>query len=195
MQDNRDWKNVEMTGYVRVISEGTGGGEFCWFARGGEHRDPQPYCSGSSMKGFLLATNGSTRFAKEQYHIAYNYTATSNQLNQSLVSKWVGFKYVLYNRNISGEPVVKQEIYIDPNESNTWTKVDERSDAGGWGISGKTCGGFTDDQQIVWGGPLATFRMDNFSNVDFKWLSVREIDGDAIAIDPPGEQPGGSCGS
>jgi hypothetical protein len=28
---------------------------------------------------------------------------------------------------------------------------------------------------ITWGGPLATFRWDSASDVDFKWLSVREI--------------------
>ena len=184
-----------MTGYFKVLTEASAGsGELCWFARGGTHRDPQPWCEGSSMKAFL-ATNGNSRFAKEQYHIAYHYTAPSNQLNQSLLSKWVGFKYVLYNRNISGQAVVKQEIYVDQNADNTWIKVDERNDAGGWGINGKTCNGFTDDQQIVWGGPIATFHMDNFTNIDFKWLSVREIDGDAIAIEPPPDQPGGSCGS
>jgi hypothetical protein len=195
MQDNRDWRNIEMTGYFRVTTESSSGsGELCWFARGGTHRDPQPWCEGSSMKAFL-AMNGNSRFAKEQYHIAYHYTAPSNQLNQSLLSKWVGFKYVLYNRNISGQAVVKQEIYVDQNADNTWIKVDERNDAGAWGINGKTCGGFTDDQQILWGGPIATFRMDNFTNIDFKWLSVREIDGDAIAITPPDNQPPGSCGS
>lgn len=33
----------------------------------------------------------------------------------------------------------------------------------------------TIDEIIRWGGPYATFRWDNATDVDFKWLSVREI--------------------
>jgi len=28
---------------------------------------------------------------------------------------------------------------------------------------------------ITWGGPIATFRWDSAEDVDFRWLSVREI--------------------
>lgn len=197
MQDASDWTNVEMTAYVRVISVGSGGGgELVWFARGGRHLDPSPNCEGSSMKGFLR-TDGASRFAKEQWHSAYHYTTYASQLGQSIITgNWVGFKYVVYNKLISGTPVVKQEIWVDILNDNTWIKIDERSDAGGWGLNGRTpCNGFTDDMLITWGGPIATFRGDNFSNIDFKWLSVREIEADAIAIDPPPPQGGGSCGS
>lgn len=196
MQDTSDWRNVEMTGYFRVISEmGAGTCEICEYARGGRHVDPQPNCEGSSMKGFLHSS-GQTRFAKEQYHVAYNYTTYSNQIGSSIVNRWIGFKVIVYNRNVSGNNVVKQEIYVDNNNDNTWIKVDERSDVGGWGNSGATpCNGITADQQIIWGGPIAAFRLDNVGNVDFKWLSVREIDADAISQEPPPSQPGGSCGS
>ena len=37
------------------------------------------------------------------------------------------------------------------------------------------CGG-APDQIISWGGPIATFRWDSTTDVDFKSLSVREID-------------------
>jgi len=196
MQDPSDWRNVEMTAYFNPITEaGAGAGEIVLFARGGRHVDPQPNCEGSSMKGFM-ATSGATRFAKEQYHIAYHYTAYSNQINSSILNRWIGIKYVCYNRNVAGTNVVKQEIYVDNDNSNTWVKVDERSDTGGWGINGRTpCNGFSDDQQIIWGGPIATFRMDNFTNLNFKFLSVREIDADAISQDPPPDQPVGSCGT
>jgi hypothetical protein len=36
------------------------------------------------------------------------------------------------------------------------------------------CGG-SPDQKVTWGGPISTFRWDTATNVDFKWLSVREI--------------------
>ena len=48
-------------------------------------------------------------------------------------------------------------------------------DAGDWGGDHSNCGG-TNGMPITWGGPLATFRWDSASDVDFKWLSVREID-------------------
>src|SRR5215216_806578 len=196
MQDISDWRNIEMTGYFRVISEiSSGNCEICLFGRGGRHLDPQPNCEGSSMKGFLQS-NGGTRFAKEQYHAAYNYTLYTNQINSSIVNRWIGFKYVVYNRNVSGTNIVKQEIYVDNNNDNTWIKVDEKPDAGGWGVNGVSpCNGFTNDQLIIWGGPIATFRLDNIVNIDFKQLSVREIDADAISQEPPPPQPGETCGS
>ena len=36
MQSTNDWKNVEMTGYVKVNS-GQSGENFAWYARGGRH--------------------------------------------------------------------------------------------------------------------------------------------------------------
>jgi hypothetical protein len=53
-------------------------------------------------------------------------------------------------------------------------KVDENVDRGGWGTEGGACG-CTPDQIISWGGPITTFRWDTATDVDFKYLSVREI--------------------
>jgi hypothetical protein len=195
MQDAQDWRNVEMQGYVKVRATAPStNSELIWFCRGGEHKDPQPYCAGSSMKAFLMTT-GETRFAKEQYHIYYNYTAIQNQVNQNIVGKWIGFKYVIYNRKVGTTSSVRQEIYIDIDNNNTWTKIDEKVDTGGWGAGGLQCKGNTEDFLISWGGPIATFRFDNAADFDVKWLSIREINGDAVAIQPPPSQPPGSCGS
>jgi hypothetical protein len=48
-------------------------------------------------------------------------------------------------------------------------------DYGQIGGDSTNCGGSVDAMPITWGGPLATFRWDSTSDVDFKWLSVREI--------------------
>lgn len=196
MQDTGDWRNVEMTIYVRIVGETTSGaGEMSLYCRGGREINPQPNCEGAAMKGYVLS-NGNSRFAKEQYYSAYNYTTYQNQVGQSLLtSNWVGFKYICYNRVVSGSNVVTQEIWVDYDNTNTWVKVDERNDAGGWGLNGRTCQGLTDDFQITWGGPLAFFRADGYTNLDIKWYSVREIDGDAIATTPPPPTPTSSCGS
>ena len=45
------------------------------------------------------------------------------------------------------------------------------------------------DQIISWGGPIATFRWDSANDVDFKSMSVREINGQAgPSVIPPGGQ-------
>jgi hypothetical protein len=49
------------------------------------------------------------------------------------------------------------------------------ADAGDWGGDASHCGASSDPMPITWGGPIAVFRWDSASDVDFKWLSVREI--------------------
>jgi F5/8 type C domain-containing protein len=53
MQSPNDWKNVEMTGYVKVVTDKTDTENFAWYARGGRHTGsgaPEG-CEGSSIKG------------------------------------------------------------------------------------------------------------------------------------------------
>jgi hypothetical protein len=52
MQSPNDWKNVEMTGYVRY-EEGKDNQNFAWYARGGKHTDSED-CEGSAYKGQLF---------------------------------------------------------------------------------------------------------------------------------------------
>ena len=37
------------------------------------------------------------------------------------------------------------------------------------------CGGSVDAMPITWGGPITSYRWDSATDVDFKWLSVREM--------------------
>lgn len=37
------------------------------------------------------------------------------------------------------------------------------------------CGASSASEIITWGGPTATFRIDQVDDIDFKWLSIREI--------------------
>ena len=177
MQSSDDWKNVEMTGYVKVNS-GQSGENFAWYARGGRHTgsgSPEG-CEGVAYKADLYY-DGRTRFAKEQWHVSYDFTDHKNPMS-SIEDKWVGFKGIMWNMVQNGETVVKMEIWVDKNEDGKqdgpWVKVDENTDSGGWGNSGEECGGAS-DQIITWGGPVATFRWDGASDVDIKNFSVREI--------------------
>ena len=74
MQSTNDWRDVEMTGYVKV-NEGQSGENFAWYARGGRHTgsgNPEG-CEGSAYKPGL-AYDGRVRFAKEQWHVSYAFT-------------------------------------------------------------------------------------------------------------------------
>ena len=177
MQSPNDWKNVELTGYVKVNS-GQSGENFAWYARGGRHTgsgNPEG-CEGSAYKPDLFY-DGRVRFAKEQWHVSYVFTDHKRPMD-SIEDRWVGFKGIMWNMEQNGETVVKMEIWVDNNEDSKqdgpWVKVDENIDSGGWGNSDEECGG-EPDQIITWGGPIATFRWDGASDVDIKNFSVREI--------------------
>ena len=173
MQSPNDWKNVELTGYVKVNS-GQSGENFAWYARGGRHTgDGNPEgCEGTAYKPDLYY-DGRVRFAKEQWHVSYVFTSHKAAMG-SIEDKWVGFKGIMWNTIQNGKTVVKMEIWLDKNNDKNWVKVDERTDSGGWGTQGGECGG-QPDQIMTWGGPIATFRWDGATDVDIKNFSVREI--------------------
>ena len=186
MQSPNDWKNIEMTGYVKLNDNFDSNEKFQWFNRGGIHYtsiepNSQP-CEGVGYKGNLLYS-GDVRFAKEQWHVSYEFTEkeAAATADSSIEGKWIGYKYVVYNieqnnTNNGMKTVVKMENWLDKdNDGKDWVKVDEYLDDGEWGHKGEECGG-EPDQIITWGGPVATFRWDDARDVDFKNLSVREIE-------------------
>jgi F5/8 type C domain/Bacterial Ig domain len=174
MQSPNDWKNVELTGQVKFNS-GDSGENWAWYARGGRHTGsgyPEG-CEGSSLKGDLRYTDGTVRWAKEQWHVSYVFLPYKNS-PASADGKFVGFKAMMYNTIVNSETAVKLELWVDPNNSNNWQKVYDFIDQGGWGNDGGECNG-APDQIISWGGPVASFRWDGANSVDIKNLSVREI--------------------
>ena len=177
MQSPNDWKNVEITGYVKV-NQIKSEDNFAWYARGGFHGDEEP-CEGVSYKVDLFyGSEGGTdaQVAKEQWHVEYSKTDARPTGIPALEGKWTGFKAVIYNiQQPDGKTAVKTEGYVDEGGTgDNWNKVFEETDAGGWGRTGTDCGK-EPDQIISWGGPVATFRWDNAPDVDIKNLSIREI--------------------
>ena len=173
MQSPSDWKNIEMTGYVKFNNGDTSDG-FTWYARGGHHTGSGfPLgCEGTSIKEELDFA-GTTRFEKEQWHVHYVFTP-HKPATDPIQGKWVGYKAIMYNVDQNGNTVVKEEIWLDTNNNGNWVKVNEFTDAGGFGDQGQVCGGKS-DQIITWGGPIATFRWDKTTDVDIKDFSIREI--------------------
>ncbi len=176
MQSANDWKNVEMTGYIKLNSAPTDD-NFSWYARGGYHGvdagDGGTGCEGTSYKAGLFFS-GQTRLSKEQWH-ASGYTFTNFKPAQAgpLQGRWVGFKAAIYN--VDQDRGVKVELFADWAANNTWENIDEMLDTTGFGDEGGRCDGARIDLPVLWGGPIATFRWDSATDVDIKNLSVREI--------------------
>jgi len=173
MQSPNDWKDVEITGYVKLISGDND--NFVWYARGARHTGygSPPGCEGVAYKGDLFF-DGSTRFSKEQWHSGgYDFGEFGKNIGP-IKGKWVGLKVIMYNIIQDDKTAVKLELWVDEKNNNDWIKAAERVDNGGWGNTGNECGG-KPDQIITWGGPIASFRWDGATDVDIKKFSVREI--------------------
>ncbi|WP_093524232.1 hypothetical protein [Stigmatella erecta] len=169
MQSPNDWKNVEMTGYVRLNRIQDPEDNFSWYARGGQHTGGEE-CEGSAYKG-ELHYDGRARWQKEMWHVRYT-QAPYSQVPKLPVGEWIGFKAVMRNTRDG----VRLQLWLDEDADKlTWHKVVDLYDTGNWGEDTMPCPGTSAKIPITWGGPIAVFRWDNAPDVDFKWLSVREI--------------------
>ena len=177
MQSPNDWRDVEITGYVKLksVNSGSNNDNFVWYARGGRHTgfgSPQG-CEGVAYKGGLFY-GGATRWEKEQWHSGGYVFAEFGKNIGTIKGKWVGLKVIMYNIVQNDKTAVKLELWVDKSNNNNWIKATEKIDKGGWGNNGRECGG-KPDQIITWGGPIAAFRWDGATDVDIKKFSVREI--------------------
>jgi hypothetical protein len=170
MQSPHDWKNVEMTAYVRLNVAEDPEDNFTWYARSGMHSKIP--CEGTAYKPAFYY-NGEIKFRKEQWHNkGYSSYVVSEKRIAPLTGRWIGLKSLIYD--VAGG--VKLEAWVDNEENNRWEKVGEYIDRGDWGEEAAVCDPYSPPgQTISWGGPVATFRWDNATDVDVKFLSVREI--------------------
>jgi hypothetical protein len=172
-----EWKNVEITGYLRMLDTSDDTSAVQWYARGGMHSDEVP-CEGTSIKGRLHA-NGEVGWVKEIWHDGgYTEENATTEATDSIVNRWVGFKAVIYN--INNDSAVAMEAYLDVDNNNQWKKVSDFIDNGGWYSSSSNsefnranCGK-PNDYVVTNPGPIASFRSDGVE-WDFRNLSVREI--------------------
>lgn len=190
MQDNNDFRNVEITAQIRLNAY-IASNAFSWHARGGRHHGQSPNCEGVAWRG-QLDNDGRTQFVKEQWHIQ-NVSTTPKSATGSILGRWIGFKFIIYNKTVSGVTYQIAEIWLDVNNNNTWVKWDEVADTGGMGTQGAVCGGAS-AQHISWGGPVVGFTWAGFTDVDFKNFSVREIDPAILPASPPPPAPPAHCG-
>jgi hypothetical protein len=177
MQAANDWENIEMTGYMRLnaytTSTTNGAAHFEFQSAGGRHTSCCP-CEGTAYHANLYQIPpGRVKFEKELSHTAGYTNNDPQKLNatDSLTGRWIGVKAVFYR--LPGNRM-KLEHWLDDSSNNQWRLVHAYVDSGQWSTTTGQCGG-TANQVITWGGPLVTFRWDNLSDVDLKFLSVREI--------------------
>jgi hypothetical protein len=171
------WKNVEMTGYVKVVSASSGGAALDWYARGRLHISSSP-CEGVAYHAGLRV-DGSVYWQKEIWHTGgYTDFRSNVTATHSLLGRWIGLKVIMFN--INNDSAVRLQTYLDENATNHWKKVADVVDNGGWYADAPNdlfysanCGR-SNDYIITNPGPIATFRSDNMI-WDFKDLSIREI--------------------
>jgi hypothetical protein len=174
---SEEWKNVEMTGYAKIVPTMNSNDSLVWSVRGGRHNDTVP-CEGTALKGGINV-NGTVSWLKEIWHTGgYTTKLAEAQVTNSIIGRWIGWKVVVYNMN--NDTAVKMESYLDDKANNQWLKVTDLIDNGGWYANspdpvfyGANCGKAR-DYIITEGGPLAIFRSDNMT-WNFRDLSVREI--------------------
>jgi hypothetical protein len=175
------WKNVEITGYVKVISiDRHNKGipiDIAWLARGNIHND-HIRCDGTALNGGIH-NDGTVGWKKEIWFPGgYTDELAHTKVTDPIVGRWIGWKVVIYN--INNDSAVKMESYLDDNNNDHWIKVTDLTDNGGWYANSSDkefysaeCGK-PKDHVLTNAGPIAAFRSDNMI-ADFTHLSVREI--------------------
>ncbi len=200
-QNMTEWKNVEITGYAKLslltnvnstssigsnsnstTTNNSDSGEiddFAFIGRSGRHSSVVP-CEGTAYVGGLHK-DGSVGWKKEIWHTGgYTDERAMNIVTEPILNRWVGWKVIIYDVQVNNHTAVKLESYLDEHNNDSWKKVTEIIDNGGWysrssdeEFFSADCGKAR-DHIIVEAGPFVIFRTDNLL-LDFKNLSIREI--------------------
>lgn len=194
-----DWNNIEMTGYVRLVSGSSTSTDqdWTWYGPSGKHTDKDQYpgkCWGHAYKASYHYRNGDVRFGKEMWHVNYDYDGPSPNwvhLSNGIdygehPDKWLGMKFVRYEFTENGKRGIRNELWLDfsgidaqGNPANNWGTepvlvVEDHPDGTSWGDGATDCHAVDDDQILLWGDPRATFRWDDTES-ELRLASVREI--------------------
>ncbi|MGD1834902.1 MAG: metallophosphoesterase, partial [Nitrososphaeraceae archaeon] len=173
---DRDWTNIEMTGYFKVLSTEDDNKGFSIFSRSIGHDSEISGCGGATPK-FHIGYDGELEMKKEMWHVSQirDDSINDNDLSPSIEGKWLGIKTVIYN--LPDNQGVKMETWLDKNNNGEFEKVHEFLETSGFGEKGtigpEKCSG-TWDQLYTWGSPKAVWHWDDSVSL-FKFLSVREI--------------------
>jgi hypothetical protein len=175
MQDKNDFKNVEVTFYMKLV-EALSNDCIRLKCRTGKQIGTQN-CEGCGI-GFEIFYDGTCRpFKERRMGDSLTYGMMEDMVGD-IEGKWIGVKMCFYNTFYDQQ--VKYELYLDTELSNSWKKYCQLVDDGTGMIagSGSLCGGST-SQPITWGGPIIYLSWRNVADpngIIFKNFSIREID-------------------
>lgn len=192
MAKAKKWKNVEVTIYMKRISEtGTTSSQGIVIGARSEHQDATEAkpCYGRTYYGRLLY-DGRAVFQKEVIHegaYSINKPSESNKAKWTTSNgtmpknSWIGVKFIV-RTNLDGKSV-HLELYRDlTNGKNggTWEKVADYTDTGSWaqtdtGVNVKKLCGYEAGSVLTNAGTSVFVRNDAIKKVQYKLFSVREI--------------------
>ena len=173
---DRDWTNIEMTGYFKLLSTDDDSKGYSIFSRSIGHDSEVSGCGGATPK-FNIGFDGELQMRKEMWHVSQvrDDSIKDNDLSSSIEGKWIGIKTIIYN--LPENQGVKMETWLDKNNNGKFVKAHEFLETSGFGERGTSgpekCNGEW-DQLYTWGSPKAVWRWDDSVSL-FKFLSVREI--------------------
>lgn len=189
----RDWTNVEMTGYFKLNNAAGSSSDQDWtmYGNGGRHTGDGPPvgCMGSAYKGSYHYKNADNRFAKESWHVNYDYLYNWASIPGGVdytqeSSRWLGMKFIRYEFARNAKRGVRVELWLDfggvngsgvpANQWHLYRAAEDHPDSPSWGSQATECNAALDDQVMLWGGPWVTWRWDN-TDSSLRLMSVREI--------------------
>ncbi|WP_292643107.1 discoidin domain-containing protein [Nitrososphaera sp.] len=192
--NSKNWQNVEITYYVKRISESKSA-TYQAFTAGARNgwAESKDNCDGFGYYG-MMKFNGQAVFQKELInHVAYStlapYPWPTPWSGDGPFPKdqWIGVKFIV--QNINGGKGVKLQMYYDTTDGKNggnWQKAAEYVDNGSWFASGVPwgsnaytwidCGSWRAQNWVITNGyPTVMLRSDYISAADYKKFSVREI--------------------
>jgi hypothetical protein len=179
--------NVEMTGYFKVSK----------FPTKKNTKNVISLIARSSRVGSgyksLLMKDGIVGVQKEIDGVATGLRGTTQGTTNDLLNRWIGMKTMIYNypkidqKTGVEDLCVGLEIWIDDNATdvreggklvikNDWQRMMTMFDEGGWGTNAKKKQEIS-DKILTDTGDVIAWEFGEGIIVDFKYLSVREIDG------------------
>lgn len=194
LYSQKDYRNVEVTGYVDVLHES--GNEdnkgIVWFGPSGRHTGNMEHdesdtrgCWGSTYKTNYNTKGNKIRIQKESWHVNYDMRHEIEADESFKDLKKRGVKHVSFVFERNGKLGRRIESWIDlkgidtntNNPKNKWKLVrveEDHPDLNDWGTRMRLCNCASDHQIILWAAPIATYRWD-FSRIKLSHGTVQEI--------------------
>ena len=192
---SRDYRNVEVTGYVEVLHESGNNDNrgIVWYGPSGRHtgtmehhRDDTRGCWGATYKTNYNTKENTIRIQKESWHVNYDMRTKKKPHESFKTLKKRGVKHVNFIFERNGKMGRRIESWIDlkgvdPNTNrpkNMWKLLsieEDHPDLKKWGTEMTLCNCSSDHQVILWAAPLVTYRWD-FSRIKLSHGTVQEIE-------------------